>query len=210
MLDNVEKAVGEVIAAGKLPIVLGGEHTVTIGALRAVARKHENISILQLDAHADLRDSYQGSRFSHACVGRRVAEMGDLVQVGVRSLSAKEAGFRTESRIANISAADALSEPLRTGEIISSLGKKLYITIDLDVFDPAIMPATGTPEPGGLGWYDVMTILREACGGREIVGFDVVELCPMPGNVAPDFLAAKLVYRLLGYIFANKSARFPR
>ena len=207
MVDAVEQAVGEVAGAGKLPVVLGGEHTVTIGALRAVAARHPKMSILQFDAHADLRDSYQGSRFSHACVGRRAAEIGDLVQVGVRSLSVEEADFRIESAVPNISSADILEERLRAEEVISSLGKDLYITIDLDVFDPSVMPSTGAPEPGGLGWYDVIALLAKACEGRNIIGFDVVELCPMPGNHAPDFLAAKLVYRILGYVFVDELQR---
>ena len=206
MIDAVEGAVGQVIAAGKLPVMLGGEHSLTVGALRALRKKHRTLSILQFDAHADLRDSYQGTRLSHACAARRAAELGSVVQVGIRSLSTPEEEFRSgASGVKTFFAADIVSGRVRPGEIIAALGDPLYITIDLDVFDPAIMPATGTPEPGGLGWYDVIGLLRSACEGRTVVGFDVVELCPIPYNMAPDFLAAKLVYRLLGYIFIDGS-----
>ena len=201
MLAAVERAVGRVAVAGKLPVTLGGEHSITVGALRALTKRHRRLSILQLDAHADLRDSYQGTRASHACAGRRAAEMGTLVQAGIRSLSAEEERFRATSDVATFFAADIVEGRALPQEIAAGLGEELYITIDLDAIDPAAMPATGTPEPGGLSWYQMLAILRAACAGRRVVGFDVVELCPIPGNVAPDFLAAKLVYRLLGYIF---------
>ncbi len=210
MIDSVEGAVSQVVAAGKLPVMLGGEHSLTVGALRALRKKHRTLSILQFDAHADLRDSYQGTRLSHACAARRAAELGSVVQVGIRSLSASEEEFRSgASGVRTFFAADIVSGRVQPQEIIAALGDPLYITIDLDVFDPAIMPATGTPEPGGLGWYDVIGLLRSACEGRTVVGFDVVELCPIPYNVAPDFLAAKLVYRLIGYIFHEELKTRP-
>ena len=204
MVEAVEVAVSKTALAGKLPVTLGGEHSVTIGAIKALVNEHPRLSILQLDAHADLRDSYQGTRLSHACAGRRAAELGSLVQAGVRSLSVEEEAFRKKSDVRTFFAADMVSGRVTPKEIASALGDELYVTIDLDVFDPSVMPATGTPEPGGLGWYYVTGLLREACRGRKVVGFDVVELCPMPYNVAPDFFAAKLVYRLIGYIFAGE------
>ncbi|MCX6356717.1 MAG: agmatinase [Candidatus Aureabacteria bacterium] len=207
MMEVIEEAVGEVLAANKLPIVLGGEHSITIGALRAVRKKHRRLSILHFDAHADLRDSYQGTPFSHACAARRASEMGRVVQVGIRSMSAPEEQFLKNSEVQTFYAADLASGKVHPQEIASRLGEEIYISIDLDVFDPACMPATGTPEPGGLNWYEVIGILRMACEGRRVVGADVVELCPMPQNVAPDFLAAKLVYRLIGYIFRDKLTR---
>jgi agmatinase len=197
----VERAVGEVMEADKLPVLLGGEHSVTIGALQAAKRRYPNFSVLQFDAHADLRDSYQGTRYSHACVGRRACELAGLTQVGIRSMCAEEAEFRKSSSVKTFFAADLANNDIPAGKIFSGLEENLYITIDLDVFDPSIMPATGTPEPGGLSWYTVLAILREACRKHKIIGFDVVELCPMPYNVAPDFLASKLIYRMLGYIF---------
>jgi len=204
MMGVIDTAVGEVLAAGKLPVVLGGEHSVTIGALRAVRGKFRRFSILHFDAHADLRDSYQGTPFSHACAGRRASEAGKLVQVGIRSLSREEEEFRRGASLQTFFAADIVSGRARPRDIVSGLEEDLYITIDLDVLDPAIMPATGTPEPGGLSWYDVTGILRAACEGRRVVGFDVVELCPDANGVAPAFLAAKLIYRLLGYIFMDE------
>jgi len=202
MISAVEAAVGEVVDARKLPVLLGGEHSITVGALRALRRRRRGLSILQFDAHADLRDSYQGTSLSHACAGRRAAEIGALVQVGVRSLSAEEETFRRASDVRTFFAADIAAGRATPRDVAAALGSgPLYITIDLDALDPSIMPATGTPEPGGLGWYTMLEMLREACCGRRVVGFDVVELCPMPSNVGPAFLAAKLVYRLLGYIF---------
>ncbi|MCX6356082.1 MAG: agmatinase [Candidatus Aureabacteria bacterium] len=207
MMAAIEGAVEEVLAADKFPVLLGGEHSITIGALRAVRKKHRRISILHFDAHADLRDSYQGTSLSHACAGRRASEMGRLVQVGIRSLSAEEEEFRSKSEVRTFFAADLASGRAHLNEIISSIDGDLYITIDLDVFDPSIVPATGTPEPGGLTWYDVTGILRAACEGRRVVGMDVVELCPIMNSVASDFLAAKLVYRAIGYVFSGELAR---
>ena len=210
MVAAVERAVGRVAAAGKFPVTLGGEHSITVGALRALKRRHRNLSILQLDAHADLRDSYQGTPLSHACAARRASEMGKVVQAGIRSLSAAEERFRAGSSVTTFFAAEIAAGHARPQEIVAGLGDDLYITVDLDVLDPAYMPATGTPEPGGLDWYQLIGILRAACEGRRVVGFDVVELCPIPGTVAPDFLAAKLVYRLLGYIFRGELEKGAR
>jgi agmatinase len=203
MIAAVEHAVGRVAAAGKLPVMLGGEHSITVGALRALKKRHRGLSILQFDAHADLRESYQGTRLSHACAGRRAAEMGKLVQVGIRSLSAEEEAFRAGSDVTTFFASEIAAGRAGPREIAAALGDVVYITVDLDVLDPAYMPATGTPEPGGLDWYRLTGILRAACEGRTVVGFDVVELCPIGGNVAPDFLAAKLVYRILGYVLGK-------
>lgn len=207
MIAAVEHAVGRVAAAGKLPVMLGGEHSITVGALRALRKRHRRLSILQFDAHADLRDSYQGTRVSHACAGRRASEIGKLVQVGIRSLSAEEEKFRAASDVATFFAADIAAGRVSASEIAAPLGDVVYITVDLDVLDPAYMPATGTPEPGGLDWYRLTGIIRAACEGRTVAGFDVVELCPIGGNVAPDFLAAKLVYRMLGYVLGKEPVR---
>lgn len=191
--------------AGVIPVILGGEHSITLGFVEALLKRHPKLSVLQLDAHADLRDQYQDSPYNHACVARRIAERCPVVQVGIRSLSVEEARFLRSKKSGNIKthyAADtlkALSED-RVGALMRGLTDTVCITIDLDVFDPSIMPATGTPEPGGLLWYDVLKILKEAISGRTVAGFDVVELCPMPGSIAPDFLTAKLVYKIMGYI----------
>lgn len=204
MVKRVRGAVAEIIKegrGGRLPVVIGGEHSVTIGAVMAVKDVYPELCVLQLDAHADLRDSYEDSPFSHACVARRISELCPLVQVGTRSLSAGEAEFLKEEKpeIKTHYASDII-KGLSLAEVADDLPEEVFITIDLDVFDPSVMPATGTPEPGGLGWYDVVGFLRRVASRRSVVGFDVVELCPIEGNVAPDFLAARLVYKLMGYI----------
>jgi len=199
-ISAVRKKISRIVAQNKIPVMLGGEHSITLGAVQAVAEKYPQLTVLQLDAHADLRDSYQGSPFSHACVARRVQEFCTLVQAGIRSMSVEEADFLPASRVRSYGADYIFDHPDWVEEICADLGGDLYITIDLDVFDPSIMPATGTPEPGGLYWRDVLKLIKTAAGRCNVRGFDVVELAPLPGMVAPDFMAAKLAYRLMGYI----------
>jgi agmatinase len=157
--------------------------------------------VLQFDAHTDLRDTYQGTPYNHASVLRRISEIVPAVQVGIRSLSREEATWVKARNARLFYASDVVGSPSIAAAISEALTDQVYITICLDGFDPSIMPAVGTPEPGGLGWYDVLRIVRRVAETRHIVGFDVVELFPMPGHVAPDFLAAKLVYKVLGYRF---------
>jgi agmatinase len=199
MNEAIMREITPIVADGKIPVLLGGDHSVSLGAIRAVAKAYPEISVLHLDAHADLRDSYQSSPFSHACIGRRIADFLPLVQVGIRSMSAAEAAFLKSSSVVNISA-DAYKKSDLRKKITGSLKKDVYITLDLDVFDPSIMPSTGTPEPGGLLWGDVLDILREVSRNCNVRGFDIVELSPIPGIVAPDFLASKLIYRIMGYL----------
>ncbi|MGA3293019.1 MAG: agmatinase [Candidatus Acidiferrales bacterium] len=187
----------------KFPIALGGEHALTPPLVSAMARKYKNLSVLQIDAHADLCDEYQGSPASHACAMRRVIEVCPAVQVGVRSLSLEEAKaiphLRTKIHWAN----DIVRAPLKSwiAKVTSDLSANVYVTIDLDGFDPSVVPATGMPEPGGLDWHQVTSLLRGVAEHKKIVGMDVVELLPQPGDHASDLLAAKLVYKCLGYIF---------
>lgn len=183
----------------KFIVTLGGEHSVSIGAIQAYAEKYKNLTVLQLDAHTDLRWEYQGSQYNHACVMARVGEHCPFVQVGIRSMDVEERAFITEEKI--FYAKDIFNNDDWIKDAVGKLGKWVYITIDLDVFDPSIMPSTGTPEPGGLGWYTVLKLLKEVCLRKTLVGFDVVELCPNTNNVSPDFLAAKLIYKLLSYKF---------
>lgn len=199
MNKAIEREIAPIVADGKIPVLLGGDHSVSLGAVKAVAGAWPELSVLHLDAHADLRDSYQGSPFSHACIGRRIAEFLPLVQVGIRSMSAPEAGFLKTSSVVSISA-DAYKKTDITKKIVGNLKKDVYITLDIDVFDPSIMPSTGTPEPGGLLWKDVLDIIREVSRTCNVLGFDIVELSPLPGIVAPDFLASKLIYRIMGYL----------
>jgi agmatinase len=206
MIKKTGSAVSDYLRDNKFVVVLGGEHSVSIGAIKSFAGHYEDLSILHLDAHADSRDTYKGSRYNHACVTARAREYTkNIVSVGIRSLDVSERRNADNKRI-------FFAHSIRDSEkwIDNALGlltDAVYITIDLDVFDPSIMPSTGTPEPGGLGWYEVLRLLRSAAESKRIVGFDVVELCPSDSR-APDFLAAKLVYTLLSYIYAFKPSRF--
>jgi agmatinase len=198
MTARVRDAVGRLLDAGRLPVLLGGEHSVTIGAVQAAASRFRGLSVLQLDAHTDLRPEFEGSTHNHACVMARVRELCPFVQVGIRSMDAAEKAYLPEGRV-------FFAERVRSGKdwmdsVERGLTDTVYITVDLDVFDPSVMPSTGTPEPGGLGWYEVLAVLRRVCAGRKVVAFDVVELCPSRCDRAPDFLAAKLVYKTLTYI----------
>jgi agmatinase len=200
MINIVYKKISKIVALNKIPVMLGGEHSISFGAVQALKEKYPNLQVLQLDAHADLRESYQGSPYSHASVARRISEICPLVQVGIRSMSREEADFLSGSKVQSY-CADFVSENKKWWEAVcKNLHGDVFVTIDLDVFDPSIMPATGTPEPGGLYWIDVLRLLREVSRSCKIRGFDVVELAPIPGIVAPDFMAAKLIYRLMGYI----------
>lgn len=205
-VKNVEAAVAAICADHKFPVVLGGEHSISTGPIRALRKKYgEEFSVLQLDAHADLRDSYENTPYNHASVMRRVFDVAELTQVGIRNISTGEMEFVREVRHDGIFWAHDLQGPADDWilRVVDRLKKHVYISIDLDVFDPSIMPAVGTPEPGGLLWYPVMQLLDAVVAKKNIVGFDVMELCPIPGQIAGDFLAAKLVFKLLGKVFAR-------
>ncbi|MBI2610570.1 agmatinase [Candidatus Kaiserbacteria bacterium] len=200
MIEAVARKVATVIGKKKFCVMLGGEHSITPGAVRAHAKKYKGLSVLQLDAHTDMREEYEGSKWNHACAMARVKEFRP-VQVGIRSLDVGEMRNIDMSRV--FFAEDIHDNNRWMGRAIAKLSKNVYVTIDLDVFDPAFMPSTGTPEPGGLDWYRPLRFLREVAKKRTIVGFDVVELLPRKDAPAPDFLAAKLVYTLLSYIFSK-------
>jgi agmatinase len=180
-------------------VVIGGEHSVSIGSIKTYAEHFANLTVLQLDAHADLREKYNGSKYNHACVMARAKELCPIVQVGIRSMDYSEKESIDPSR--TFFAKDIYNNTDWIKKVISKLSDKVYITIDVDVFDPSIMPSTGTPEPGGLLWYDVIGFLKSVFEKKDVVGFDVAELCPDTKNKAPDFLAAKLIYKLLSYKF---------
>lgn len=199
VVDTVRELVGKHIRRDKFVVVIGGEHSVSIGAIQAHAESNEDISVLQLDAHADLRQEYEGSRYNHACVMARVKEICPLVQVGIRSMDSCEKENMDGDNV--FFAKDIVIRDDWQSEVVAKLSRKVYITIDLDVFDPSIMPSTGTPEPGGVLWYDVLALLKMVAEEKEVVGFDVVELCPNKSDKSPDFLAAKLIYKLLSYRF---------
>jgi agmatinase len=187
---------------GKFPVMLGGNHSVTPGAVQGLKDCFADLTVLQLDAHADLRESYHGSMFNHACVMARIEETCRTVQVGIRSMSREEFNRLDTARV--FLARDVFLRSDWVEKVVELLSANVYVTIDLDVFDPSIMPSTGTPEPGGLGWYQVIELLKEVAENRHVVGFDVVELLPNKHNKAPDFVAAKLVFKFLSYIFNNR------
>jgi agmatinase len=201
MIEMVSEEVRHYIERGKFTVVVGGEHSVSIGSIKAHVKSSADVTVLQLDAHTDLRDEYNGSKYNHACVMARVREACPIVQVGVRSMDSSEKEFIDRGRV--FFAEDIYSRTGWTDEAVGKLSGKVYVTIDLDVFDPSIMPSTGTPEPGGLLWYEVLRLLKAVSDKKDIVGFDVVELCPNEKNKAPDFLAAKLIYKMLSYKFRD-------
>lgn len=206
MAARVEQAMGWIWDQGKLPVMLGGEHSLTAGGVRAAAARFPKLSVLQLDAHADMRDSYLDSPYSHACVMRRVRERVPATSVGIRSLSEEEAAHLQQHPAPIWSVRQFRELQGRWDPILKTLTDEVFVTFDVDALDPSIMPATGTPEPGGLEWYETLDFLRAVSRRSRIVGFDVVELAPIPGNVAPDFLTARLVYRTLGYALASVSS----
>ena len=203
MSEAVECALKQVLADGKFPVTIGGEHSVSIGAFRAMAAHYGDLSILQFDAHADLRPQYEDSEYNHACAMYKAKEVAPIVQVGIRSMCEEERVFVDEDRM-------FLRQQLRDDSAwqesaLAQLSKHVYVTVDLDVFDPSIMPSTGTPEPDGLLYHEVLSMIRKVSEKHTIVGFDVVELCPQKDNKAPDFLAAKLIYQILSFIFSTPS-----
>ena len=203
VVGQVQSVIGQILADDKTPVLLGGEHTVTIGAVLACAERYANLSVLYLDAHADLRDSYMGTRWGHASVAMRVSEICPLVEVGVRSISAEEYEFARLREIPIFYWPQQRKRPEFLAGICGQLSPNVYISIDLDVMDPSIMSAVGTPEPGGLTWWDVTVLLRHVTSNFNVVGFDIVELSPEEGPVACSSTAARLAYKIMGYIMSG-------
>jgi agmatinase len=181
----------------KIPFILGGEHSITFGAVKEAKKHFKNLSVLQFDAHTDLRDTYLKEKFSHACTMRRIRELGvPTVSCGIRSIDCDVADFIKKKKIKNI----FFPPELPSNKILKSLSKNVYLTFDFDFFDPSIMPSVGTPQPGGHLWQETIDLLQKICKKKNIVGADFVELCPTPGFIAPDFLAAKLIYKIITFI----------
>lgn len=193
----------KLIKDGKFPVMLGGEHSISFGAVKALKEKYADLSVLQLDAHTDLRDSFEGTKFSHASVMARITEICSSVQVGIRSQDFDEKEINKENVFY---AKDIYDNDKWMDNAISKLSDNVYITFDLDFFDISIMPSTGTPEPGGLQWHQTLKFLKKVFEKKNVVGFDVVELAPIDNLIAPDFLAAKLVYKMIGYKFFLKKS----
>lgn len=200
LVDAVHDKVINLLSESKFPVIIGGNHTVSIGAIKAFAGNFKNLTILQLDAHADLRPDYEGSEYNHACAMARAREYSPIVQVGIRSMSVDELPYVQKDRM--FFSHDLFNDKNLYTKALDKLTENVYITIDLDVFDPSLIPSTGTPEPGGPAYYELMYFLRDVIRSRNVVGFDVVELCPSPTNKAPDFIAAKIIYQLLSYKFS--------
>jgi len=189
------------LTGNKFPVIIGGNHTVSIGAIKAFSEYFDNLSVLQLDAHADLRQEYEGSKFNHACAMARAREFAPIVQVGIRSMSVYEVPYADKDRI--FYSHELYYNKNLYIKAIDKLTENVYITIDLDVFDPSIMPSTGTPEPGGPVYIELLHFLRDVIRYKNVVGFDVVELCPNQTDKSPDFIAAKIIYQLLSYRFTK-------
>ncbi len=203
MLARVYSAARPLVRAGKFLITLGGEHSITYGLVRAVKARHKDLSVLQIDAHADLRASYQGTPFSHACVMRRIHELRvPAVGVGIRNYSAEEARFIRDAGKPIFTARTCRTTDTWIESVVGELTDHVYVTIDIDGFDPAVAPGTGTPEPGGLDWYQVTDLLGAVARRKTIVAADVVEVRPLPPSTVTEFLAAKLIYRLIGLVSA--------
>jgi N1-aminopropylagmatine ureohydrolase len=201
-MEEIRRVTDAVAAAGKFLISLGGEHSITPPIVAAMAARHNGLTVLQIDAHADLRDAYLGERNSHACAMRRTLEHARTVQVAIRNLSREEAAALPGLNTTVFFDWNMRDDPDWIDRVVDALTDPVYITIDLDGLDPATMPAVGTPEPGGLSWRELTALLRRTFEKRTVVACDVVELCPIPGMASPNFIAARLVYKLLTYRLA--------
>lgn len=202
MVESVYRRAKDYLADDKLLCLLGGEHSVSCGAIKAVSEKFNHLSVLQLDAHADMRDEYQNSPFNHACVMRRAKDFADIVQVGLRSVEAEERKNMDMNHVFYAHAIYGKNDWMQ--QAIDQLTDNVYLTIDLDVFDPSILPSTGTPYPGGMQWRETLDFLSMVIAQKNVVAFDVVELCPNSAEKSSDVLAAVLIYRLIGKILKKR------
>ena len=197
MITDLSSKVDQVLKDHKIPVVLGGEHTISLGVVKGLVKSTPDLTVIHLDAHADLKDEFEGDPFNHACVMRRVREVVDnTIHIGIRSLDEEEHRYLLENKIPVY-----FEDKFDVEEVINKIPTdKVYLTIDLDVLDPSIMPAVGTPEPNGLSWEGILSLIRRITEEKEVIGFDVVELSPINHFSYPDYTAAKLVYKTIGYI----------
>lgn len=205
VVAEVYKTVKAYILRNKFVTVFGGEHSISIGTIEAFNECFDDLTVLHIDAHADLRASYQGSACNHACALYQASQSTNLIQVGIRSMDAAETTVMDPDK--TWFAHDMVNEEYWMDNVIDALSQDVFITLDLDAFDPSIMPSTGTPEPGGLLWYETLDFLRRVFEQRNVVGFDIVELCPREEDKSSDFLAAKLYYKMLTYKFERKDLK---
>lgn len=203
MVNAVHKTVKEYIKRNKLVTMFGGEHSISIGAIRAFNESFEDLTVLQIDAHADLRKEYLGTKYNHACALYEANETTNLVQVGIRSMDHAETLVMDRDKV--FFAHEMVTDDFWMDSALDLMTDTVYITFDLDAFDPSILPSTGTPEPGGLFWYETLDFLKRVFEEKNVVGFDVVELCPNEADRSSDFLAAKLYYKMLSYKFSKKN-----
>lgn len=203
MVTAVYHTTKKILNTKKFPTFFGGEHSVSIGIIRAFQEQYPNLTVLQLDAHADLRPEYGSTPYNHACALHEASKTTNLIQVGIRSMDTCELPYLNRKQC--FFAEQIHNQTAWMAQSIALMTDPVYITIDLDVFDPSIMPSTGTPEPGGLDWYTVTRYLRQVFNQQQVVGFDITELAPRPELRAPDFLTAKLYYKLLSYQFESNN-----
>ncbi|MGH9371412.1 MAG: agmatinase [Vicinamibacterales bacterium] len=203
LMGEIERVAGEILRRDKFLVTLGGEHSITPPLVAAAVATYPGLGVLQIDAHADLRDEYMGTRHNHACAMRRTLEYARVTQVGIRSMSTEEAAVAPSLATTIFYDHSMRQHASWVDRVVDTLPETVYITIDVDGLDPAIMPATGTPEPGGLSWYEALSLLRATLERRQVIACDIVELSPLPGVMAPNFLCAKLVYKILTYRFAR-------
>lgn len=208
-IHAIEESVRAIVSAGSLPVVLGGEHTVTYGVIKGLLSAGiGDLGVVQIDAHADLRDSYEGDPLSHACVMKRVADLGvPVFQLGVRALCEEELAAREALSVAYLDAESLVPANVATVELPADFPRNVFFTVDVDGLDPSVMPATGTPVPGGLGWYQALSLFESVARQRTLVGFDIMEFAPIPGFHAYDFAAALLTYKLMGITARSRSAK---
>jgi agmatinase len=207
-VESITEAVNVLDLGDRLLVALGGEHTITVGLVAAFAPRYPDLLVVQIDAHSDLRDSFDGTPYSHACAARRFIEYAPALQLGIRCWCPEEVAFLRQTDRVKVWTAEAIYRD-RERHYLAELrraiaGRPVYLTIDLDGLDPSIMPAVGTPEPGGIGWYDCLDVIRTVAQAGQIVAFDCVELCPIPGGHGSAFAAARLVYKTLNYVMASR------
>jgi agmatinase len=205
-VDLIEKETSRLLDDKKFVVSLGAEHTVTYGFVKAFRKKYKNFSVLQIDAHSDLREAYHDNPYSHASVMKRVYDMGlPIVQVGIRAQCIEEAQLIKKSKLISTYYAHQIRKDARwIDKVIKDLNNDVYITIDADGFDPSIMPAVGTAEPNGLFWNETLDLLRKVASSKNIIGFDIVECAPAKGTILSEYTLAKLAYRIIGYIEMNR------